>query len=112
MRLIAPGGNTRALLILPMTITPSQVYHSTQWPKLRKRVWIRDKGTCQICGKMILDGVSHKHPLSYQCDHIQTIEKAPHLAFDMANLQATHRRCNRAKQTRQAGKRMQRSDGW
>lgn len=64
--------------------TPRRIFT----PAERKYVYIRDKGTCQICGKFV-------PPDKFTIDHIIPISKGG--TYDYDNLQCCCRKCNQLK---------------
>lgn len=60
-------------------------YSSPVWKSLRRQVWVRDTGTCQLCGKVIA-GLFH-------VDHKDEDPKNN----DMSNLQLAHPACHSVK---------------
>ena len=72
---------------------------SSQWPKIRMMAWDRDRrnrAPCHICGERIdYSAKPSTLPLSWEPDHIVPVSKAPELELDLANVAASHMRCNR-----------------
>lgn len=67
---------------------------------VRKKVMDRDGWVCQLCGGAIPRTARTPHPLSGEIDHVIPISTGgPHT---YANVQASHRSCNRAKGATQA----------
>lgn len=56
--------------------------------------------TCHLCGQPIRADVDQTHPLAYQADHVKPYQSHPHLRMALHNLRPSHRRCNRARGTR------------
>jgi CRISPR/Cas system Type II protein with McrA/HNH and RuvC-like nuclease domain len=61
-------------------------FMKTHWPTVRKKVYERDKGICQICGKKVDEN-------DYHVDHIFPISKGGD-EWDMNNLQCSCPECN------------------
>lgn len=72
---------------------------SSKWHKVRKLAWDRDRhnrAPCHICGEPIDYSLKPSSaPLSWEPDHIIAYARAPELELDLANLAASHMRCNR-----------------
>jgi len=67
-------------------------FFSTQeWKTIRYKVLVRDKATCQCCGRAAKDG------FVMNVDHIKPRRKYPELALDMSNLQTLCSSCNQGK---------------
>lgn len=66
-------------------------YTSPQWQSLRKQVWVRDSGICQLCSKVIIG--------SFHVDHINN--DAMNNTLD--NLQLAHPSCHSRKTARETG---------
>ena len=58
----------------------------------------RSKPPCALCGEVIDYTLKHLEPDSYVVDHIVPLAQGG--ADTLANKQAAHRRCNRAKSDR------------
>lgn len=70
--------------------------HSKAWRRIRAKVL--EKGQpCYICGHPIDIALPQQHPLSATVDHIIPRSLAPHLALEISNLRAAHKRCNSRK---------------
>lgn len=67
--------------------------------RLRERLRKQREEHCPLCdgklGPILYEGVDHLHPLAFSADHITPLARGGTKHF--ANLQATHRRCNRLK---------------
>lgn len=72
---------------------------SSRWPYVRKLAWDRDRkarAVCHICGERIDYSLKPSSaPLSWEPDHIIAWSKDPSLELDLANIKASHMRCNR-----------------
>ena len=74
---------------------------SSRWQYIRKLAWERDrkaKAPCHICGQPIdyfLDPSSA--PDAWEPDHLIPVARAPEMELDLANVSASHMRCNRAR---------------
>jgi 5-methylcytosine-specific restriction endonuclease McrA len=66
-----------------------KLIQETDWSEIRKRVFERDCGRCQICG-LELD---NKALNGYHVDHIHPVSKGGN-PYDMSNLQLTCVECN------------------
>ena len=75
--------------------------HRVQFEKNRKKIFATQT-VCAICGKPVDFSLKPPHPLSAAVDHIIPVSKGGHPS-DIANLQLTHRCCNRAKSDRLTG---------
>ena len=72
------------------------------WKRIRKNVLITKShegvGICHICELPIEIGAyPAKHNLSVEIDHLLSIKTHPELAFEMDNLELSHKYCNAAK---------------
>ena len=72
--------------------------------KVRARCWRRDLAThapCCIChgerGPIDYSVAPSSTPLSWEPEHIRPRSRWPELVYDMANIGASHRVCNREK---------------
>lgn len=72
--------------------------HRTAFEKNRKII-LASQNVCGICGQPIDLSYKAPHPLSATVDHIIPVSKGGHPS-EMANLQITHRWCNRWKSDR------------
>lgn len=61
---------------------------SPEWGKIRKQVWVRDKATCQVCGKIY----SHDQQ-TYECHHIIPFANEE-TRFDLNNIILVCRECH------------------
>lgn len=74
---------------------------SSRWPYIRRLAWDRDRkarAPCHICGQPInyyLEPSSA--PDSWEPDHLIPVAKDPDRELDLANVLASHMRCNRAR---------------
>ena len=75
--------------------------------KVRARCFRRDRDAhaqCAIChgerGPIDYSAAPSSTPLSWEPDHKRPRSKWPELALDMANIQASHKVCNREKGAR------------
>ena len=74
---------------------------SSRWKYVRRMAWDRDRkarNVCHICGQPI----NYLLPPSsadeaWEPDHLIPVVKRPDLELDLNNVQASHRRCNRAR---------------
>lgn len=57
--------------------------------------------TCHLCGQPIPPHVPTRDPLAYQADHVKPYDTHPALRMALHNLRPSHRRCNRARGTRE-----------
>ena len=69
--------------------------HRTMFEK-NKKVLLKTRSTCGICGNVIDKSLKPPHPLSPVVDHIIPISKGGHPS-DINNLQLAHWQCNRQK---------------
>ncbi|ASR85200.1 HNH endonuclease [Mycobacterium phage PhelpsODU] len=60
-----------------------------------RRYWLRRREDCAVCGEAIDYEADHRHPLSFQVDHITPLNKGGTDTLD--NTQPCHRKCNRDK---------------
>ena len=65
------------------------------WRKQYARIKARHDD-CGICHKAIDYSLPSGHPMGFEVDHIVPISKGG-AVYDMDNLQASHRECNRIK---------------
>lgn len=77
------------------------------WARLRVQCYRRDKAAnapCWICkgkeGPIDYSVRPSSTPLSYEPDHKKPRKTHPELAYDPANIGASHRKCNRRKGAR------------
>lgn len=70
---------------------------SAQRDRLR-RIVARGRPACAICGDPIDYSLRTPHPDSFELDHKQPLSRGGKHTLD--NVQAAHRRCNRAKSAR------------
>ena len=74
---------------------------SSRWRRIRQMAWERDlkaQAPCHICGQPInyfLAPSSAEE--AWEPDHVIPVVKRPDLELDLNNVQASHRRCNRAR---------------
>ena len=66
-----------------------------------RTVIARGHPPCALCGQPIDYGLRYPHPRSYVVDHVTPLDKGG--ADTIANKQAAHRDCNRAKGARLDG---------
>lgn len=75
--------------------------HDRRWSTVRRQAFDRDKkhhATCWICGQPIDYSVAPSAtPMSYEPDHRLPVSRHPELAFDLANILPSHKKCNRAR---------------
>lgn len=88
-----------------MTIKPGR--NTVTWKRLRLSCYQRDKlanAPCGICKQRTIryDLPPSSHPDAYEPDHIKPVDLYPELAEIPENIQASHRRCNRAKKNKAA----------
>lgn len=82
---------------------------SNRWAYIRKLAWERDKqnkAVCHLCGQPIdytLEPSSCEQ--AWEPDHILPFDRYPELELDLNNIAASHRRCNRARGTKDAADR-------
>ena len=69
--------------------------HRTAFEKNRQII-LKTQKICALCGQEVDFSYKYPHPLSPAIDHIIPVSKGGHPS-DLANLQLTHRYCNRAK---------------
>lgn len=69
--------------------------HRTAFEKNRQII-LHTQKICALCGQEVDFSFKYPHPLSPAIDHIIPVSKGGHPS-DLANLQLTHRACNRAK---------------
>lgn len=74
---------------------------SGKWKKVRAMAWDRDRkarNVCHICGQPIdYFETPSSTPDSWEPDHIIPVSKDPGRELDLSNIQASHKRCNRAR---------------
>ena len=61
-----------------------------------KKIILKTKNTCGICGNPVDKSLKYPHPLSPVIDHIVPVNKNGHPS-DIKNLQLAHWQCNRQK---------------
>ncbi|WP_455951423.1 HNH endonuclease [Arcanobacterium haemolyticum] len=71
-----------------------------RWKQLRQ-AYKNQKAPCAICGQPIDYEAPAGTPQSFELDHIKPLALDPNLAYETANLQATHKICNNRKNNRQ-----------
>jgi len=59
--------------------------HGTDWEAQKARVWLRDKGKCQLCKKSCYDGIADP-------DHI--VKRSKGGDDSLGNLRTVHRECH------------------
>ncbi|AKG74373.1 HNH endonuclease [Salinicoccus halodurans] len=80
-----------------------KLYKSNAWQVTRKLVLERDNHECQECkrnGKVFTDYHKPDKHKRLDIDHIKSLERHPHLAFDMDNLQTLCIKCHNKKENR------------
>ena len=74
---------------------------SGKWAKIRRLAWDRDrkvKAPCHICKQAIDYSLPpSSYPNSWEPDHVVPVAIRPELELDLANIKASHMRCNRAR---------------
>lgn len=77
------------------------------WERTRKAAFKRDKkanAECWICrgarGPIDYAAKPSSSPLSYEPDHYLPVKDHPELEFDLANIRAAHKTCNRQRGAR------------
>ena len=74
---------------------------SGKWAKVRRLAWDRDrkaKSPCHICKQAIDYSLPpSSYPNSWEPDHVIPVAVRPELELDLANIKASHMRCNRAR---------------
>ena len=74
---------------------------SSGWAYIRKLAWERDrkaKAVCHICMQHIDYSLAPSScEQAYEPDHLVPFSKDPSLELDLNNIAASHRRCNRAR---------------
>lgn len=74
---------------------------SGKWKRVRLQAWNRDRkarAVCHICGQPIDYSLpASSSPEAWEPDHIIPVAKRPDLELDLANVAASHARCNRAR---------------
>lgn len=75
---------------------------TVEWRRLRVQCYERDRARnapCAICGQRHIDynAKPSSTPDSYEPDHIRDVDRHPELALLPENVQASARRCNRAR---------------
>lgn len=74
---------------------------SGKWAKVRRLAWDRDrkvKAPCHICKQSIDYSLPpSSYPNSWEPDHVIPVAQRPDLELDLANIKASHMRCNRAR---------------
>ena len=74
---------------------------SSQWGYIRKLAWERDRknqSVCGICGQPIDYSLAPSScEDAWEPDHIIAFSKDKTLELDLNNVRASHRRCNRAR---------------
>ncbi|HFI0042617.1 TPA: HNH endonuclease [Streptococcus suis] len=61
-----------------------------------KKIILKTRNTCGICGNLVDKSLSYPHPLSPVIDHIIPVNRDGHPS-DINNLQLAHWQCNRQK---------------
>lgn len=61
-----------------------------------KKIILKTRNTCGICGQPVDKSLRYPHPLSPVIDHVVPVNKNGHPS-DIANLQLAHWQCNRQK---------------
>lgn len=61
-----------------------------------KKIILKTRNTCGICGNLVDKSLSYPHPLSPVIDHIIPVNRNGHPS-DINNLQLAHWQCNRQK---------------
>ena len=69
--------------------------HRTAYAKNKKKI-LATQRACGICGQPVDMTLKNPHPLAPCVDHIIPVARGGHPS-DLANLQLTHRCCNREK---------------
>lgn len=76
---------------------------SARWPYIRKQAWDRDrkqKAVCHICGQPIDYSIpASSAPNAWEPDHLVPVSIDPSRELDLANISASHMRCNRSRGT-------------
>lgn len=84
-----------------MTTYNRETHRSSQWPKIRKMAWDRDrkaKAVCWICGQPIdYSEQPSTTAYSYEPDHVISVKDRPDLELDLGNIRASHMSCNRSR---------------
>lgn len=74
---------------------------SGKWKRVRLQAWNRDRkarAVCHICGQPIDYSLpASSSPEAWEPDHIIPVAKRPDLELDLANVAASHARCNRSR---------------
>lgn len=77
---------------------------SSRWRFVRAACWERDRkahAVCAICGQPICYSIAPSSTDdAWEPDHIVPFSKDDSLELDMTNIRPTHRRCNRARGTK------------
>lgn len=73
--------------------------NTSRWQRIRRMAWDRDRrsrAVCHICGDRIDYSLKPSSaPLAWEPDHLMPYSKAPELELDLANIAASHMKCNR-----------------
>jgi len=73
--------------------------NTSRWQRVRRLAWDRDRkarAVCHICGEPIDYSLKpSSSPMAWEPDHLKPYKQAPELELDLANIAASHRRCNR-----------------
>lgn len=62
-----------------------------------RRIIAKDQPPCALCGEPINYDAHHLDPMSFTIDHITPYSRGGRELDTLDNLQAAHRKCNRAK---------------
>lgn len=65
----------------------NRVWHSARWRAVRQVVYLRDNGTCQVCGCSL-------HPKAWVCDHKVPLVEMLALGDDPFDLDALQALCH------------------
>jgi len=85
-----------SLLLEGYNMRPDRIGpHRIQFEK-NKKIILKTRNVCGICGKPVDVSLKYPHPLSPVIDHIVPVAKGGHPS-DIDNLQLAHWQCNRYK---------------
>lgn len=77
---------------------------STRWLRIRRQAFERDRATgapCWICLKPIDYSLGYSTcDEAYEADHYIPVDDHPEMEYDLTNIRASHRTCNRARHKR------------
>ena len=76
----------------------------TRWTNTKRMAFNRDRAVgavCWICGEPIDYSLGYSTcDDAYEADHYIPVDDHPELEYDLTNIRASHRHCNRSRQKR------------